>query len=93
MGKRNKQRKIKAEARRRRGFGDDILYRQVKRFSVRVGDTMTVNIGELDQEGIGIVRIGSLTVKIPGSKIGEKVKIRIDEMRGSSATAQVMDRT
>ncbi len=93
MGKKNRQRKVKAEARRRKGFGDDLFYRQVKRFSVRVGDIMSVNVGELDPDGVGIVRIGALTVKIPGSKIGERLKVRIDEMKGSFAKAQVLEKS
>lgn len=90
MAKGNRGRKERAEARRRRGYGDDLFYTQVQRYSVNPGDIIKVTVGETDAEGVGIVRIGLLTIRIPGSKIGEKVKIRVGKIRGRNALGELL---
>ncbi|NIN52521.1 MAG: hypothetical protein GTN80_05215 [Nitrososphaeria archaeon] len=89
--RKNKQRKEKAQSRRRRGFGDDLFYRMVERHTVRVGDEFSADVLEIDAEGNGVVRIGKLMIQVPDSKIGTKVKLKILEISGRTARAKVLD--
>jgi len=90
MARGNRERKMRAEARRRGGYGEDLFYTQVRRYSVNPGDIISVTVGETDAEGVGIVRIGSLTIRIPGSRIGKRVRIRVGEIRGRNAIGEVL---
>ena len=90
MARGKKARKERSEARRRRGFGDDLFYRQVRRHSVKVGDVVNATIGETDPEGMGVVRVGRLMISVPGSRIGEKVRIKIREIRRGSAVGELL---
>lgn len=90
--KKSREKKEMTEARRRRGFGDDLFYRNVQRFSVEKDSVLSVTVGELGHDGVGLVRIGLLSIMIPGSKIGEKLKIKIVGIRGRFADAEIIER-
>lgn len=90
-GRRNRQRKEMAKAHRRRGFGDDLFYRMVERHTVKVGDVLETDVFETDADGNGVVRIGKLMIKIPDYKIGSRVKLKIVEIRGRNAKAEIIE--
>ncbi|PSP54382.1 deoxyribonuclease [Halobacteriales archaeon QS_1_67_19] len=58
---------------------------------VEAGERYSVEIEDLGSEGDGVARIGSFVVFVPDADLGERVDIRIEEVRGSHATASVVD--
>ena len=77
MAKKDRDRKKFAQARKRRGEGDDLFYSKTYRSSLNINDIIDVKIHEMDSDGIGIVRIGMLKIHVPGSKLGDNLKIEI----------------
>jgi predicted RNA-binding protein with TRAM domain len=57
---------------------------------VKVGDELEVTISEVSRRGDGLIRIQGYVVFIPNTKQGDKVKIRITEIRPNYAVAQVI---
>ncbi|MFQ5950790.1 MAG: TRAM domain-containing protein [Candidatus Geothermarchaeales archaeon] len=88
---RKRSREKKEARRRRRGSGDDLFYDRSQRRGIRVGDVMTVKIGEVSRLGEGVVRLGGVMIRIPGSKMGDRVKIRIEAVQGRSAEATILE--
>jgi predicted RNA-binding protein with TRAM domain len=89
MGRKlNRQRK---EANRRSGFGDDLFYDFNLSRNVRVGEVVNVTIGEMDQTGEGVVRLGGVKIRIPDSQIGDRLKIKIESVEGRTGEATVLD--
>jgi len=56
---------------------------------VKKGEIHKVTISEVSRRGDGIARIKNFVVFVPGAKKGEKVKIKIKEVRGNHATAEI----
>ena len=90
MAKKDRERKKLAQARKRRGEGDDLFYSKTYRASLKPNDIIDVKIHEMDSDGIGIVRIGVLKIHVPGSKLGDNLKIEIQNIRGKSADANII---
>ena len=44
----------------------------------------------MDSDGIGIVRVGMLKIRVPGSKLGDNLKIEIQDIRGKFADANII---
>lgn len=55
---------------------------------VKVGEEYDVEIAEVGSKGDGIARVKNFVVFVTGSKKGEKVKIKITDVRGRFATAE-----
>jgi len=57
---------------------------------VKVGEEYNVEITEVGNRGDGITRIKNFVVFVPNTKRGDKVRIRIKELRGNSGTGEVV---
>ena len=57
---------------------------------VKEGDIHTVTISEVSRRGDGIARIKNFVVFVPGAQKGDTVKIKIKEVRGNHATAEIV---
>ncbi len=76
-----------------RGFGggrprfreDDTREKPVKE-----GDEYEVQITETGSKGDGITRINNFVIFVPGTQKGDNVKIKIKEVRGRHAVAEVV---
>ncbi len=70
----------------RRGFG-----RRFANFPkpVKVGEEYDVEITETGSKGDGIARIKNFVVFVPGSKKGEKRRIKIKEVRNKFAVGEI----
>lgn len=47
---------------------------------VRVGEELEVDIEGLGEKGDGIARVKGFVLFVPGTNVGEKVKIRVDKV-------------
>jgi len=57
---------------------------------VKVGDELDVVVTEVSRKGDGLTRVKGFVVFIPNTKPGDKVKIKITNVRPNYATAQVI---
>ena len=57
---------------------------------VKEGETYDVEIIEVGARGDGIAKIQNFVIFVSGTKKGDKVKVRITQLRGSSAVAEVV---
>ena len=55
---------------------------------VKVGEEYDVEISEVGSRGDGIARIKNFVVFVSGAKMGEKIKVKITDVRGRFATAE-----
>jgi len=72
---------------RRESFGERREFREAP---VKVGEEYDVDITETGSRGDGITRIKNFVVFVPNIQKGDKVKIKITEVRGKSAVAEVV---
>lgn len=70
-----------------RGFGERREFREAP---VKVGEEYDVEISETGSKGDGIARIKNFVVFVPNTQKGDKVRIKITEIRGKSAVAEVV---
>ncbi len=70
---------------RRRNFGGSSQDKPVKE-----GETYDVEILEVGSKGDGIAKIQNFVIFVPGTQKGQKVKVRITQVRSSSAVAEVV---
>lgn len=71
----------------RRGFGRRFSRQPLPR-PVNKGEEYDVEIKEVGSKGDGIARIKNFVVFVPGSKKGDKLKIRITDVRGRFAIGE-----
>jgi predicted RNA-binding protein with TRAM domain len=57
---------------------------------VKVGDELEVTISELSRRGDGLTRIEGYVIFVPNTKQGDKVKIKITQIRPNFALAEVV---
>jgi predicted RNA-binding protein with TRAM domain len=57
---------------------------------VEVGKEYDVDISELSRRGDGVAKIQGFIIFVKGSKVGEKVKIKVDTVGPRFATASVV---
>jgi predicted RNA-binding protein with TRAM domain len=62
----------------------------IREAPVKEGEEYDVIISEISRRGDGITRIKNFVVFVPETKRGDKVKIRIKELRGRAAVAEVI---
>jgi len=55
---------------------------------VKVGDEVEITIEAVGSKGDGIGKIEGFVVFIPNCNVGEKVKVRITDVRGKSAIGE-----
>ena len=72
----------------RRSFGE--RRESFREAPVKVGEEYDVEISETGSRGDGIARIKNFVVFIPNTKKGDKVRIKITELRGKSAVGEVV---
>ena len=60
-------------------------------FSLKIDDVATVNIEGLENEGCGVAKVNGMIVFIPKTLVGEKVKIRITEIKKNYARGKVIN--
>ena len=53
---------------------------------VEVGDEFDVKIEDIAREGDGIARIEGFVIFVPGTAVGDQVKIKIDKVKRRFAT-------
>lgn len=58
---------------------------------VEEGETYDVTIEDVGKEGDGIARIKGYVIFVPGTKSGDKVKIRVTAVRGRVSFAEVVE--
>ncbi|MEM3507256.1 MAG: TRAM domain-containing protein [Candidatus Bathyarchaeia archaeon] len=66
-----------------------------KRFSkapcpVKEGEEHEVSVEAVGRKGDGIARIENFVIFVPGTKAGDRVKVKITGVRGTFATAEVI---
>ena len=69
----------------RRGHGKGF-----KRCPVELGEELEVDTKELSSKGEGMARVQGLVIHIPNTKPGDHVKIKITQIRGKSANAEII---
>ena len=67
----------------RGGFGGNDMPKPVK-----VGDELDVTIEAVAAKGDGIAKKDGFVIFVPGSKVGDAIKIRVTMVRASSAVAE-----
>ncbi len=60
--------------------------------TLQVGDEVNVIISEMDELGRGVVHYRGIKIAVPKAVPGEKVRIRITKVNGSTAQATVIKR-
>ena len=55
---------------------------------VKVGEEHEVTVEEVSRRGDGIAKIQGFVIFVPGTKIGDRVKIRITRVTSRYATAE-----
>ena len=69
----------------RRGHG-----KSAKRCPVAVGEELEVDIVECSPKGEGIARVQGLVIHVADAKLGDRVKIKINRVGGTTAEAEVI---
>jgi len=72
-------------------FADDLMYKVAQRFPVEVGDIVRLKITEMTTDKVGIARIGLYRINIPGSRIGDEVKVKIVKVDEKEALAEIIE--
>lgn len=55
---------------------------------VAVGNTYDVKIEDIAREGDGIARIQGFVIFVPGTKVGDEVKIKVNTVKRNFAIAE-----
>lgn len=58
---------------------------------VKVGDEVELTIDAVGSKGDGIGKIEGFVIFIPGVSVGDKVRVKITDVRGKSATAEKIE--
>lgn len=73
------------------GFGGDRpRFERTEPAPVAVGEEYDVEITEVGSKGDGIARVKNFVVFVPNVNKGDKVRIKIKELRGRSAVGEVV---
>lgn len=59
---------------------------------VRKGHVYDVEISELGEKGDGIATIKGFVIFVPGTKVGDKVRIKVQKVRDRFSFAEVVQR-
>jgi len=91
QGKRSRRDAKRYEKRARLTHADDVVYRKYEKTPVSEGEVVEVRITETNTENVGIARIGLYKILVPGTRIGDVVKVRILETREREAVGEILD--
>ncbi len=58
---------------------------------VKIGEVLDVTIEDTARQGDGIARVEGFVIFVPNTKVNDKVKIEIKELKRSSAIAEVVE--
>jgi len=58
---------------------------------VRTGDTCTVEIEALGDEGDGIAHVEGFTLFVPGTDVGDEIQVRVDDVKPNYGFAQPVE--
>ncbi len=58
---------------------------------VRKGEVLTVEIEDVTKRGDGIAKVEDFAIFVPGTKAGDRVRIKITEIKKTSAEAKAME--
>jgi predicted RNA-binding protein with TRAM domain len=61
-----------------------------KRYPVKVGEELGLDIVECSPKGEGIVRVESLVIHVANGRLGEHLKIKINRIGGTTAEAEAI---
>jgi predicted RNA-binding protein with TRAM domain len=67
----------------RRGHGKGF-----KRCPVELGEELQVDIKELSSKGDGLARVQGWVIHVPNTKLGDRVKVKITQIRAKAANAE-----
>ncbi len=67
------------------------MERSSKDAPVKVGEVLDVTIEDTARQGDGIARVEGFVIFVPNTKVNDKVKIKIKELKRSSAIAEVVE--
>ncbi len=74
----------------RGGFGGGFRFERKEPAPVKAGEEHDVVISEVSTRGDGITRIRNFIIFVPNTRKGDKVRIRIKEVRGRHAIGEVI---
>lgn len=60
---------------------------------VKVGEEIDVTIDEVSRKGDGVTRIQGYVIFVPNTKQGDKVRIKISQIRPNFALAEVLSKS
>ncbi len=58
---------------------------------VKAGETYDVSIDDIAKEGDGIARIEGFVIFVPATKVGDKVKIKVNKVMRKFAIAEKVE--
>jgi predicted RNA-binding protein with TRAM domain len=58
---------------------------------VKTGETYDVSIDDIAKEGDGIARVEGFVIFVPGTKVGDKVKIKVNKVMRKFAIAEKVE--
>jgi predicted RNA-binding protein with TRAM domain len=58
---------------------------------VKAGETYDVSIDDIAKEGDGIARVEGFVIFVPGTKVGDKVKIKVNKVMRKFAIAEKVE--
>ncbi len=64
---------------------------QEKNAPVIVGETYDVSIDDIAKEGDGIARVEGFVIFVPATKVGDKVKIKVNKVMRKFAIAEKVE--
>jgi predicted RNA-binding protein with TRAM domain len=80
--------------RRNIGYGDRNRQRRFRHSPVKVGEQYDVTIEAISNRGdSGVAKIEGFVIFVPGTKVNEKVKIKITKVGNGYATAELAEQT
>ena len=73
-----------------RRFGGDQRFEDNRPKSVETGKEYDVSITEISRKGDGVARVEGFVIFVKGSQVGQNAKIKITQVGGRFATADVV---
>ncbi len=64
---------------------------QERNAPVTVGETYDVSIDDIAKEGDGIARVEGFVIFVPATKVGDKVKIKVNKVMRKFAIAEKVE--
>lgn len=58
---------------------------------VKLGETYEVSIDDIAKEGDGIARVEGFVIFVPATKVGDKVKIKVNKVMRKFAIAEKVE--